>query len=389
MDEKKQSNTFKTVLLVFGIIFSIILVPGLILGIPVGGVTVALSQSVSQEEIEKTVKEAKLSEKVYQVAMEEVSMEIRDDDTLKGDFLEEMVRDCLTVKSIDEIVLSFIDCMYNGTEPQLQFDSVIDGLRNGINDIAENGYDDFYSACFDGAESKYFSEAFIQSSKDTIEQEILSKYSEYGVSSLEDLETAYDAQFGAGAYDKLFNEEIAEYERGWSDGMLEGLDDEIDTAKEELEVEINQVLSEAVQDPDVRMLFDTLNEISAKKNAVKAVVYAIVLAAVLLLLVCYWFGTAGFVVPSVALILGGLLCKLLTLAEGVLLSMVKDEIAAEPDAAEFGDVVLDICRGMIAPFFSEMSKFGITMIGIGVLLILLAILRGVLKKNAAAAEEVM
>ena len=389
MEEKKQSNTLKTVLMVFGIIFSLVLVPGLIAGIPVGGAVVALSQSVSQEGIEKTVQEVKLSEKAHQIVMDEVLKEIQNDDTLNDAFFEEMVRDCITVETVDEIVLAFIDCMYNGTEPQLEFDRVVEGFRSGINDIAENGYDDFYSACFEGAESKYFSDVFIQSSKNTIEQEILSKYSDYGVSSLAELETVYDAQFGAGAYEKLFDEEIAEFERGWNDGMLEGFEDEIDAMEEELEVEVNQALSEAVQDPDVRWLFDSLDQISAKKDTIKMVAYAIVLVAVVLLLVCFWFGTAGFVVPSVALILGGLLCKLVTLLEGTVLSLIRDEIGADPDAAEFGEIVVDICGGIISPFFTEMSKFGITMIGIGVLLALLAILRGVLKKNAAATNEVM
>lgn len=389
MEENKQSNTLKTVLLIFGIIFSVILVPGLILGIPVGGAAVALSQSVSQEGIERIVKEAKLSDKAYQLVMDEVLKETQNDDTLNADFFEGMLRECITVETVDEIVIAFIDCMYNGTEPQIKFDNVLEGFRNGIEDISENGFEDFYSACFEGAESKYFSEVFIQSSKETIEQEIISKYSAYGVSSLEELETVYDAQFGAGAYAKLFDEEIAEFERGWNEGMLDGFDDEIDDLAEELEIEVNQALAEAVRDPDVRTMFDTLNEISEKKDTVKIVAYAIVLAAVLLLLVCYWFGTAGFVVPSVALILGGLLCKLVTLLEGPVLSVIRDEIAADPDAAEFGDIVMDICRGIIAPFFAEMSKFGVTMIGIGVLLILAAILRGVIKKNTAVADDVM
>ena len=389
MEENKQSNALKTVLLVFGIIFSVILVPGLIFGIPVGGAAVALSQSVSQDGIQKTIQESGLSEKVYQTIMDEVLIEVQNDDTLNGDFFEKMVRDSITVETVDDIVTELIGCIYNGTEPQVNFDSMLDGFRSGVDEIIENGFDDFYAACFGGAESKYFSDVFIQSSKDTIEQEILSKYSDYGVSSLEELEAVYDAQFGMGAFETLFEEEIAEFERGWNDGLLDGFDDEMDALTKEVEVEVNQALSEAVYNEDVRMVFDILNEIGEKKDTIKVVAYAIVIAAVLLLLVCYWFGTAGFVVPSVALILGGLLCKLVTLSESVILSIVRDEIAADPEAVEFGDVVLDICRGILTPFFAEMSKFGITMIGIGVLLILLAILRGVLKKNTAAADEVM
>ncbi len=389
MEEKKKGNAFKTVLLVFGIIFSVVLVPGLILGIPVGGATVALSRSVSQEGIEQMVQEAKLSEKAYQLVMDEVLKETQNEDTLKADFFEGMVRECVTLETVDEIVTEFIDCMYNGSTPQIDLDHVLDGFRNGMAEVSENGFDDFYSACFEGAESKYFSEAFIQSTKATIEQEILSKYSGYGVASLEELETVYDTQFGAGAYEKLFNEEIDAYRSDWDEGLLDGFDSEMDTIAGDLENEINQALSEAAQDPDVRMVFDSLNEISAKKDTVKMLAYIIVLAAVLLLLVCYWFGTAGFVVPSVALILGGLLCKLVTLLEGTILSLVREGLAAEPDAAEFSDVILDICKGIIAPFFAEMSKFGITMIGVGVLLILLAILKHVVTKNMHTSEETM
>lgn len=389
MEEKKQSNVVKTVLLIFGIIFSVILVPGLIVGIPVGGAVVAVSQSVSQEGIETMVQEAKLSEKVYQLVMDEVLPEVQNDDTLNADFFEDMVRDCITVEMFDELVVEVIDYMYNGTAPQIQLDTVVEGFRKSMDELYENGYDDFYSACFEGAESKYFSNAFIQSSKDTIEQEILDKYSDFGVNSLDELETAYDAQFGSGAYAKLFDDEVADFENGWNEAIAEGFGIEMDAMAEELETEVNQALLEASQDPDVRMVFDSLNQVSAKKDTVKLLAYAIVLVAVLLLLACYWFGTAGFVVPAVALILGGLLCKAVTLFENTLLSLVKNEIAVNPDVAEFGEIVLDICRGIIAPFFAEMSKFGITMIGIGVLLVLLAILRGVLKKNAAKANEVM
>lgn len=389
MEEKKQSNAFKTVLLIFGIIFSIILVPGLIAGIPVGGAAVALSQSVSQDSIQKTVQESGLSEKAYQTIMDEVLKEVQNSDTLKADFFEDMIRGCITVETVDDIVTELIGCVYNGTAPQIKFDSMLNGFRNGVNEIIETGFGDFYSTCFEGAESKYFSEVFIQSSKDTIEQEILGKYPDYGVSSLEELEEVYDAQFGMGAFETLFDEEILEFERGWNDGLLDGFDDEMNALAEEVETEVNQALSEAVQDEDVRKVFDILNEISEKKDTIKMVAYAIVLAAVLLLLVCYWFGTAGFVVPAVALILGGLLCKLVTLFEGMILAFIRKGIASEPDVAEFSDIVSDLCKGVLTPFFAEMSKFGITMIGIGVLLVLLAILRGVLKKNTAAANEVM
>ena len=388
MENGTKCNALKTVLLIFGIIFSVVLVPGLIVGIPVGGAVTALSQSVSQEGLEAMVKEAKLSENLHTMMMKEMETEAQVDE-LNPKFWNGLLQDCLSVEFIDGLVNELVDCVYNGTEPQMDVSTVTDGLRGGIDEVIECGFDDIYSACFDGAESKYFSEDFVQSMKADIESEVLGKYSEFGVDSLEELEAAYDKQFGAGSFDTLFDEEMAELKKEWNNEFRDEVGGEFDAMTEELEQEINDIISEAVYDPEVREVFDMFKEISAKKDTVKLVAYGIVLAAVLLLLACYWFGTAGFVVPSVALILGGLLCKLVTLLEKPFLNLVKAELATEPGADEFDFVVIDLCKGIITPFFDEMSKFGITMIGIGVLLILLAILKNVLAKNKRAEADMM
>ncbi len=388
MENGKKSNAFRTVLLIFGIIFSVVLVPGLIIGIPVGGAVVALSQSVSQEGLEAMVKEAKLSENLHTMLMKETEAEAQVEE-LNPEFWNGLLQDCLSVEFIDGLVNELVDCVYNGTEPQMDVSSVTDGLRGGIDEIVEHGFEDIYSACFDGAESKYFSADFVQSMKEDIESEILGKYSEYDVTSLTDLETAYDTQFGAGSFDTLFEDEMAEIKKEWNSEFREEVSGEFDAMTEDLEREMNEIISEAVYDEEIRETFDMFKEISAKKDTVKLVAYGIVLAAVLLLLACYWFGTAGFVVPSVALILGGLLCKLVTLLEKPFLNLVQEELATEPGVEEFGFVVMDLCKGIVAPFFGEMSKFGITMIGIGVLLILLAILKHVVTKNMHASEVTM
>lgn len=389
MENGKKSNAFKTVLLVFGIIFSVILVPGLILGIPVGGAVTALSQSVSQEGLETMVKEAKLSENLYTLMMDELEPEMAEVDELNPEFWNGLIKDSVSVDFIDGLITELVDCVYNGTEPQMDVSSVMDGFRGGLQDITENGFDDVYSACFEGTESKYFSTEFILSLKEEVETDLLSKYSDLGVASLDELETAYDAQFGEGAYDILWNEKIGELKKDWETEFLNEVDVEMNGIEDELEQEINEIIAEAVYDEDVRSVFDMFKEISAKKDTVKLVAYGIVLAAVLLLLICYWFGTAGFVVPSVALILGGLLCKLLTLTESQILKFIETDLATEPGAEEFGFVVMDLCKGIMAPFFNEMSKFGLTMIGIGVLLILLAILKHVVAKNMHASEPTM
>lgn len=388
MENEKKASVLQNVLLVFGIIFSIILVPGLIVGIPTGGATIALSQSVSQEGIETMIREAKVSEYVYDLLMDELENEVTVEE-LKPEFWNGLMTDSITLSLIDDIVMEFVDCTYNGTEPQLDVSSVTEGFRKGITDITENGFDDIYAACFEGAESRFFSAELIQSMKDEVETRVLSEFSEYGVTSLEELETMYDVQFGAGSYEKLWNEKIDEVRTEWEDEFLSEMDGVLESSTEELEQELNAAVREVAQDPEIRPTVDMLREISAKKETIKLVVYGIVLASVLLLLVCFWFKTAGFVVPSVALILDGLLCKLITLLEAPVLTIAKDAIVTEPGMEEIGDMVLDIVRGMIAPFFAEMSKFGLTMIGIGVLLVLLAILRGVIVKNMHAAGDTM
>lgn len=388
MAGKKKDSAFKLVLMIFGIIFSVVLVPGLIVGIPVGGAAIGASQAASQEGIESMLKEAKLSENLHTLLMDELETEAQVDE-LNPEFWNGLLEKSISVEFVDEMLTEGVDCMYNGTEPQINVDSVVDGFRSGLDDLAENGFDDIYAASFDGAESKFFSAEFIQSVKNDIETELLEKYSDYPVTSLEELETAYDTQFGAGAFEKLFDEEMEVIKKEWNEEFRLEVNDEIDSMAEELEQEINTVLWETTQDPDVREVFDGLREISVNKDKVKLVAYGIVLAAVLLLLICFWFGTAGFVVPSVALILGGLLCKLVTLLEKPFMELVDAELATEPGAEEFGFVVTDLFNGILAPFFAEVSKFGYTMIGIGVLLILLAILKAVVTKNMHASEEAM
>ncbi len=389
MTEKKKDSAFKLVLMIFGIIFSVVLVPGLILGIPVGGAVVALPQAVSQEGIEMMLKEAKLSENLHSLIMTEVDAEVAEVDELNPEFWNGLVRDSISIEFIDEIVTEYVDCLYNGTEPELEVKGVIDGFKSGLGEISDNGFDDIYSACFNGTESKYFSTDFVLSVKEDIENEVLGNHPEFGVSSLDELETLYDAQFGVGAYEKLLKEEVDTFKQNWSEEFLDEVNSELDNLEVEIETEMKEILIEGAQDEDIRAAFDMFKELSANKDKVKLIAYGIVLAAVLLLLVCFWFGTAGFVVPSVALILGGLLCKLVTCIENPLLDMMRAEIATEPGMEEVESVVMDLFRGIFAPFFAEMSKFGYTMMGIGVLLILLAILKHVMKKNMHASEEMM
>jgi len=164
------------------------------------------------------------------------------------------------------------------------------------------------------------------------------------------------------------------------------LDVDLKGMTDKIEVEINDAIYKATQNADVREAFDLLRIVGESSGMIKKIVYAIVIVVVLLLLVCYWFRTAGFVVPAVALMLGGGLCKLLAMSEVNVSEYIRQAIAAEPALAEVQSMITELVNGILTPFFAEVSKFGITMMGIAVLLILLAVLRGVVRKNMHVTE---
>ena len=387
MENERTDSVWKTVLLVFGIIFSIVLVPGLILGIPVGGVITSLTSATSRESIQTMTKEANLSETIYEMLMDEILSEDNKIDDIKQEFWEEIVRDSITVEKVDEIVTVLIDSAYSGTKPEIKLSEIVAGLRKGLDELRKNGFHDLYSAWADGTDSKYFSAEFVQSFRTEIEDGLLSDYADYGAASVEELKSLYEKQNGAGSFSQLLDEYADEFDDVWESEFADEFDKMFDEMTDDMDREFNETVYEAIQDPDVRMVFDSLNEISKKSSTVKFVIYAILLGAVLLLLVCYWFGTAGFVVPAVALILGGILCKLLILSERYILNQVNQAIAEEPGLEGMTQPVFDIARGILAPIFDGISRFGTITIGMGVLLVLLAILKGVLKKNVVTADQ--
>lgn len=384
MENEKKSGAAKLVLLIFGIIFSVILVPGLFLGIPVGGVVMSLSTAASQESIEKMVEEANLSETLHEMIREEVLSEAPVEE-INPEYWDSVIEDCFSEKIVDDIVFAVIDSIYNGTDAEVSLDRVTEEILEVRDELAENGFQDFYSAWTDGTPSKYFTEESIQSFGEEIGSELVAEYAEFGVDSWEELEEAYDAYYGSGAFSNLLDEKMRDFIAVWEESFIEGFDAEIAGIQEETETKINEAINEATNDPDVRSVFDTLKEIGEESGKVKLVVYGVILGAVLLLLLCYWFGTAGFVVPAVPLILGGVLCKLLTLVEDVIMNYANDMIAEDSEMAELGSVISDVFHGILTPIFEEISKLGTVTIGLGIVLIALAILKGVLKKNAQAA----
>ena len=385
MENNAQRNTLKTVLLVFAILFSIVLVPGLIVGIPAGGVVLSLSEAVSQEGVEEMVKEAKLSETLHEILLDEILQENSVED-LNPEFWTKLIEENITAEVVDGIVGELVDCIYNGSEPELEYDKILGGFRDGLNELMTNGYDDLYAAVSEGTKSKYFSEELVASFKAELESSLDELYSEYGVQTTEELEKVYDTYFGAGAFDAYIEEEQKAVEEEWKSRFDTDVKGEIDSLLEEAERETNEALYEMVRDPEVRSLFDSMKTLSEKSNTIKTIAYGVMIASVLILMICYWFETAGFVVPAIPLIIGGLLCKALLLFKTLFLVYLEELVRADSELAEVGDIMMDVFYGVLTPIFAGASTFGTIAIGIGVLLILLAILRGVIRKNSAVTE---
>lgn len=383
--ENKKSNVAKIIFRVIGILLSIVLIPGLIFFIPAGGVAMGISSSVSQERLEQMVDEMKLSEHVMEFVEKEVENGIKVDE-LNSDYLQNLVLDSITIDWVDDVLKEVLGAVYSGNKPNVSIDAVAKSLSTEFETLTKNGFRDLYSAWVNGTTSQYFSTEFVQSFWENVENEILAEYTEFDVTSLGALEEKYDEYYGAGAFSDLLDEKMESFEDTWEEEFSAEIAEEVDELTAEVEQEINDAIYEAVQDSDVRMVFDSLQEVNEKNNTLRLLVYGVVFVAVLLLVSCFWFGTAGFVVSAIPLILGGILCKFVSGVEKFLLTSVDEILAAEPEIAEFGTVVGDVLRGLLNPIFGAVSMFGTITISFGVLLIGLAILVGVLKNKRTVTE---
>ncbi len=385
MENKKKSNVAKIIFRVIGIILSVVLIPGLLLFIPAGGAAMGIASSVSRESLEQMVEDMKLSQHVIELVEEEVEKGIRVDE-LNSEYLQNLVLGSISEDWVEDVLKEVLGSVYSGDKPNVSIDAVAKSLRTEFETLTENGFGDLYSAWVNGTTSQYFSTSFVQSFWEEVENEILAEYPEFEATSLGALENKYDDYYGAGAFSDLLDEKMQSFEDTWEEEFSAEIAEEVDELTTEVEQEINDAIYEAVQDEDVRMVFDSLQEVNEKSNALRFLVYGVVFGAALLLICCFWFGTAGFVVAAIPFILGGILCKFVSGVETYLLKVVDEVVAAEPEIAEFGTVVGDVLRGLLDPIFGTVSMFGTITIASGVVFIGLGILAGVLKKKRTVTE---
>jgi len=385
MENKKKNNAVKTVLMVFGIIFSIVLIPGLIVGIPAGGAAIGFSSMASQDSLVRIVEEAKLAEQVLERVEDEVVAEVRTDE-LKSEYVQSLTEDLITVEWVDSVISEVLNALYFGRTPNVKLDSVVKTLTDRLEELTTNGFGDIYSAWRNGTPSVYFTDSFVQSFIDTLEEEILAEYKQLGAVSLDELEQKYDAVYGAGSFSKLVDEKAQSYQTKWDEEINRTLDELLEGAITTAEEEVNKALTELAQNEDICKAFDYLKEIEAKASLLKMVVYGVIFGAVLLLVSCFWFGTAGFVVSAVPLAIGGGICKLAANGKEPLLDYVDKFIAKEPELSEFGGVVNSMVNSVVTPVLTEVSKLGNTVLIAAVVLLGLAIMSGVLRKNKSGQD---
>ena len=391
--EKKKCNVVKIIFRVLGILCSIVLVPALIAWVPAGGAVIGVSSNVSRENLKGIVEEAKLSDYVMDIVETEVVNGITSDE-IQAKYLQDAVLESITAEWVDSVILDVFDAAYDGVRPQISVAPVAEKLQQAVDEVGKNGFSDLYAVWKDGAESKYFTESFTSSFfatvDETIESEVLAQYPEYGATSLEELETMYDTYYGAGEfsklYDELLDEKVKDYEAEWDQRFAEEVDAGFAGMTSEIETEINDAVYEVIQTPELREAIDIIEQVNNGAGTLKWIVYGVMFGAILLLVGCFWFDISGFVVSAVPMFLGGAVCKIVVALGERVYNFLNDFLASEPEIAEFSPVINDAARKIVNPVFDAVSQMGNTALITGVVLVGLAILRGVIKKNMTAEE---
>lgn len=385
MENERKCGAAKKVLRVIGIILSIILIPVLVVGIPVGGAVIGASSVVSKEAIEEKVEDIGLSDIVLDVLEERVLDGVHVE-ALKDEFLKEVVLGSITKEWVDDVIDEVLVAVYDGSKPQIDINPFVKELRRGISRVAEGGFRDLYSAWVNDTKSEFFDTEFIHEFWENIEDDLLAEYASYDVASLEDLEAAYDRINGVGAFSDLLDEKMVTFEDVWNEEFTEKIDGSINNIAEETEAEINKTLYEVVQDKTVRKLFDFFGEMSEKSGFLKIAVYGVVFGAIVLLVGCFWFGTAGFVLSAVPTIIGGGICVVAKLLQQVAYRFINRFLGKEDALTEFGGEISTAVRSILDPVFNTILRFGITMLIVGAVLIVLAVVSKILGKGKTEPE---
>ena len=176
-------------------------------------------------------------------------------------------------------------------------------------------------------------------------------------------------------WNRMFDEEV---NREFSSMVIE--------VEQETVEEINDEIYNIIQEPELREAVDILKEVNQKSETIKWIVYGVIFGAILVLVACFWFGVSGFVVTAIPMLIGGILCKVAGGLSATALKFITDIISGQPDLQEFSPAINNMSARLVNPLLAEISKMGNVALITAVVLIGLAILRGVIKKNSMVEE---
>lgn len=383
--EKKKCNVAKIIFRVLGILFSIVLIPALTVWVPAGGAIIGASNSVSRENLKEIVAEAGLSEYVIDIVENEIADGITSDQ-IQAKYLQDAVLGSITTEWVDSVILDVFDAAYDGVRPQITVSPVTKNLQATVDELSENCFEDLYAVWWEGAQSQYFTDEFVDYALKMINEKILEKYPEYNENALKESEERYDALYGEGKFSELLDNSVSSFEGEWSEIFSEEVEKGISDISKEVEEEVNDAVYDAIQTPELRDAVDILQQLENKAKTLKWIVYGAAVGAILLLVSCFWFDVCGFVVSAVPMFLGGVLCKIAVALGSRVYEFLEDMLTGEPALEDFTPVINGMSRKLIDPLFGEISKAGNIALITGVVLVGLAILRGVIKKNMATEE---
>ncbi len=387
MGNVSTKKTISTGRLVVAIIFSIILVPVLFALVPAGGVAITASSMVSQDRIEEIVDEARISEEIYDILMDEVAN--AESGFLKPEVIEDVAKDSIRQKDVDKIVRTIIDGVYNDKSKKIDLSEVEERLQSNLYEIADESFEDLYSAWMYDEPSEFFTEEYKYTFFADLESAILSDYSNFGAADLEALEHKYDSRYGYGAFDDMMSDRIMEERWSYESSIENIIMDSVSKGVEEAEETIKEAIDDVSAERSLRKGIDVARTIGDNRILLNVIVYALIFGLVLVLLLLYKFRTAGFVVASIPLLVGGIGCKVIALLERMIMSLVEDKlISGVVEEEQYQNAISAAMRGVLEVLFGGLSTYGTIMLISGGVLIVIAIVCSIIRKHIGKDKSV-
>lgn len=227
--------------------------------------------------------------------------------------------------------------------------------------------------------------------EETIESEVQKEYGE-GFDALPESEKQ---ELIAKAKEEATKIALEEAEKLYDTEVIATLETEITSLEADLSKEFNSIYEmpeyqelKALETEYGYSLTDR-TELCAGVRMAGYIMLGVTAAMLFVLLLSHWFRPSGFFTAGAfTLVIGGLLLGVAKAVQGILLSLVSSELAAEFATEEFPEFIMPMIEevlGWLPGGFEKVGKFGLMA---AVLFILVGILFVIIRRNKAGAEPV-